>query len=826
MTIGNAQSPFLNLSSFEIEAAEAQEAEDRATAPIRSPFVSVYEAIEGEGDYDDPVREAYSTIVNDLYDEEFDDALFELLTDVRNLHQDHLTSGHTQTEADRLVTQHVSQLTRECEAMVDAMARQFGDRDESLIVDREIESFVGEYMPSAPLVPAFENFFGKLLKKVGGAVKKVAGKALQGIKNLALGPLFRAIKKLVSPFLKNVLEKAIGKLPESLQPAARHLAQRLGFAVPTPTSTSTPTPMPTPTPTPIAPTTEPSGPGGEPAIPPGDVNSPVQEPVGAGVTELQLMFDHQIAEALLAQDEVELELEVARHTGSLSTPASPVFSDLDDARERFIRELDGLKEGEDPAPYVENFLPFVLPALRLGLRLIGRPRVVSYLSKLVAQPITRLIGPEHSPALSKAIVDAGFKLLNLELSEQETSGLAASGVAATVEETMNRVASLPEYVLDDQQLLEGFVLEAFEQAAASNLPSLFSDATYRARPDLLEAGVNAGWVMLPLRGRKRYKRCTRTFNVKITPYMAEEIESFEGAPLSDYLQDQLGLPEGDDVEVELHLYETLPGTTIADIARSESTSLGLGASDEATTDQLHPLTREAAGVLLGKPALGRTPPWGSDSRNIASGQRLFFPAIPGMRPRTVPGISGRRRPLRRSHVNVTLNCARDVIRVCIYMSEVRTQRFAVPLRRQAHSGSVTVDFHGFIARRLKPIFEGRRPRGLRIVKAGVAPGPALHAAFHRLPGVVSQVFIAKFQEWLVHGFSEFIKAQPQQFLSAADEPADGVTLVMTLEHPQGLKELGQLLLEKGVAASQLADILKQSSQPAVHVKVFPGHRCV
>jgi hypothetical protein len=43
------------------------------------------------------------------------------------------------------------------------------------------------------------------------------------------------------------------------------------------------------------------------------------------------------------------------------------------------------------------------------------------------------------------------------------------------------VASLPAHILDNQELLEGFTLEAFEQAA----------------------GVNAVWILMPLRGRKR-----------------------------------------------------------------------------------------------------------------------------------------------------------------------------------------------------------------------------------------------------------------------------------------------------------------------------------
>ena len=53
---------------------------------------------------------------------------------------------------------------------------------------------------------------------------------------------------------------------------------------------------------------------------------------------------------------------------------------------------------------------------------------------------------------------------------------------------------------------KGFALDAFEQAAAANLPAVLSEATYKQRPELLEAGVNAAWLLMPLRGRKQYKR--------------------------------------------------------------------------------------------------------------------------------------------------------------------------------------------------------------------------------------------------------------------------------------------------------------------------------
>ncbi|MCI0418038.1 MAG: hypothetical protein L0312_02265 [Acidobacteria bacterium] len=148
MTVGQASAPFLGLKSFIVEESEAQEPEIRTSLAVRSPFISVYELADGESAFDDPIREAYSSIVHELYDEEFDEALFELLTNARNMHQDHLASGYPSTEADRIVTQHFSQLVRESEAMVDAMAREFGSRDKTGIVESEIESFFERYSPS------------------------------------------------------------------------------------------------------------------------------------------------------------------------------------------------------------------------------------------------------------------------------------------------------------------------------------------------------------------------------------------------------------------------------------------------------------------------------------------------------------------------------------------------------------------------------------------------------------------------------------------------------------------------------------------------------
>src|SRR5262245_25887662 len=98
---------------------------------VQSPFVSVYELANGERSYDEPAREAYAKLVDGLHDDEFEEALFEASTDLRALHQTHRATGYSTAEADRLVTQHFSQLVTQAEAAVDAMGQKFATRDGS-----------------------------------------------------------------------------------------------------------------------------------------------------------------------------------------------------------------------------------------------------------------------------------------------------------------------------------------------------------------------------------------------------------------------------------------------------------------------------------------------------------------------------------------------------------------------------------------------------------------------------------------------------------------------------------------------------------------------
>ena len=73
------------------------------------------------------------------------------------------------------------------------------------------------------------------------------------------------------------------------------------------------------------------------------------------------------------------------------------------------------------APAIEQFVPALLGALRLGINLVGRPKVVGFLAKYLAQLISRWVGPQLSGPLSNAIVDTGLRLVTLESREMASA---------------------------------------------------------------------------------------------------------------------------------------------------------------------------------------------------------------------------------------------------------------------------------------------------------------------------------------------------------------------------------------------------------------------
>ena len=58
-------------------------------------------------------------------------------------------------------------------------------------------------------------------------------------------------------------------------------------------------------------------------------------------------------------------------------------------------------------------------------------------------------------------------------------------------------------------------------------------------------------------------------------------------------------------------------------------------------------------------------------------------------------------------------------------------------------------------------------------------------------------------------FAEFAKAGAQKFLAAAEDPADGVSLIFTIAQPPGLKAIAQAIAQKGGAPADVAEAIAQ-----------------
>lgn len=784
-----SQAPFLDVSSFIVKEVEESLTSYETIPGNNIPFLTLYES-----DTDgliDPQNEAYVTFLNELYDEEFDTAIENLVDEAATIHESQLVNETSDPQTDgyhaqRILQQHFAPLAAELETMLGTLETEFRHRDPRQMSDEEIDTTFNRLQPSSPLSPNFEQFWGaikKVAKSAVGAVKKGVGV----LTTLGLGPILNKLKALIKPLLKRVINKAIGKLPPYLQPIAQRLAKRLPFLKETE-----------------------AGDGGE-----GE-----WEGVETGI---QHEFDQQVANLLFARDEVEQEMELANAITEQHLPDHYPLAELAEARNRFVDNLQQLKEGEDPTPHIENFLPALLPALRIGIQLAGRKRVVSYLAKFLAKLIQRFVGPKYTPALSQAMVDVGLRLLQMETTPEDEARAVPTAVAATVEETVRRVAGLPDYVLDNQELLEGFALEAFEQAAAANLPQSLPEEVYRKRPDLGQARKYRGiWKMMPGRRRKGYKTYTSPIQIRITPYKVAEVESFAGEPLAEYLEEQLGIAPGEEVEPILHLYEALPGTRLADIARQEEHTAGLGSANRA--DQLHPLTRQAALQLLGEAGLGRDVE-GEQSLNphaTAPGQRFYYLEVPGKRPLTATDPSGKTAPRRRTKLRLIFDFPKNEIRACLFLSEVRAQEIAVKLRQNGHPGIVITRFAQILERRIERALAGRYGR-LKLIHETTTPDQWL-GKLKQLPALLPQMIAGRLKAWLLKGLSDYLKQHGRDFISAAENTADGVTLLITLSNPPGFAQLRQALKGKGLSLAMLNPLLKMpDGSPTVKFKVLAGY---
>jgi hypothetical protein len=797
LTTEKYKSPFLDVRSFEVETLEGVDEQEGLVASYvaASPFLSVYEMGEQQITVDSEADEL-AEFLAELHDQEFDEAVAELVQGAAELVEDRFVSESggaavQSVEAERLLEEHFAPLVREAEALLDSMAQGVEQHDLMVMNEAEIEALLDRYEPGQTQYhPSFDGFLKKLWKKAKKVAKKVGKAAI----TLGLGPVLKKLKRYIKPLLRAVLKKAINKLPSYLRPVASKLAKRyLGRYL---------------------------------KEVEGEVVFEAAEDASGDIYEIQQEFDLQIAHLVFASDEVEQETMLAEVIAESEQPVEDPMAELERARAEFIRSIGELEEGEDATPQLERFVPALLPLLKVGLKLIGRKKVVNFLAKYVAKLIQRFVGRKYARPLSRAVVDLGLRYFGLEASDPAAATAAGEAVAYTVEETVRQVAALPEYVLDNEQLLEGEVLRAFEAAAAAYLPRVLTEQVYEERPELRESmAIEGFWAGSPLRGRKRYRKFTGKFpKVKLKPHTVRRLKTWRGRPLAAHLRNGLGLPKGRSLEAEIHLYEAMPGTTLQAISRSETHVPGLGKGSKPAWSQLHPLTPEAAGLLLGESGLGREVPdryLNEPEMSPAVGQRFYYLEIAGARPQVVskPGaMPALRQP---SEVNLVANFPRNQLQVLIYLGEAKAQKIAVRMRQHVPIG--------YVLTALKPVYEpglhaaicGGMYRRVKVVHGAVAPEEAGGQILKWLPEVVREQFKAKVSEWVGRSLGEHLQQRAQEFIAATEADADGVTLAVTLSNPPGLPKVGRVLGGEPVV---LRGIWFPEGMPDAKIQITPGYR--
>jgi hypothetical protein len=740
--------------------------EGGAAYDMESPFLPEYGTSQGQAD---ARAEAFADLLGELYDQEFEEAVTDLVHEASALAEERFSfeagdPAAERLEAERGVRDYLSPLAMECEAMVDRVAQGVAEADLTTMSEAELDQFLDRFAPApTSLPPTLDqfggSFFRKIKKGVQGAVK-LAKKGVALAKKLSpVHLLLDRLKGFVRPLLERVLKFAINKLPVSLRPLAGQLAKRfLGVA-----------------PAAEAEVDEEGETAAEdPAIIAGELDTRI-----AAYTLEGEAFDRQAA---------------VEDFGAESEAGESAWHELQYERSRFAQDVTQLEEGESAAPVVEQFVPAILAALRLGIKVVGRPRVVNFLSGLLAKLVEKYVGKAQATPLSRALVDTGLKLVSLESSEpaELESGYA---LASTLEDTVSRLSEAPDAAWESEALLEAYVREAFQTAASAHFPDTM------IRPELHEAAQSSGaWVPMPHESRsKHYKKYTRVLEVSLTPQMASGLKSFGGTPLQAILRDKLSLPLDRPVAARVHLYEALAGSTLPDIAMHEKSVRGLGSSRREAWSLIHPLTPETAGILLKEPGLGHAvdPKFLAQRSTVTVGQRFYFLEIPGARPRLVARPRGGRRSARVTQTNVTLDFPKGELRLFLFYAEADAQALGTLLRARTPAGAVLSALKRGLESRLQSMLSGVPTRAVRVVHEAVPTeqfrSPVIGAGLKLVGRPLGRVVVRWVLEALRRELEQRSDQFSGQFTRAAAADADGVTVTMVFRQPSFMAPLRKLL---------------------------------
>lgn len=804
MAFAEAESPFAETFGGHAPAA-ASESDSGASrfaawSETVTPFAESAEGFAADSETDRLLAEALA----ELRDESFSEAVNMLAEETEQAVGERFAQETPANAAERgrVADAHLAPLRFEARQFLDRLEEGLTGMDLASLNEEQLDEVLGRFeAETGELTPAGEEFIGKIVRKakqavkfVANAAKKVAGPVMKVAGSL-LGPVLSKLKGLINPLLQRVLSFAIGRLPAPLQPVARGLASKIKF--------------------------ESEGGDreeeGESAVSPANLSD--LETVAEG-------FDEALAQVMAGENLEETQAEA--FTGDQEAADGRELEQLAEARGAL---MDRFRAGEEEglAPAIEQFVPALLGALRLGINLIGRPKVVGFLAKYLAQLIGRWVGPEMAGQLSSAIVDTGLRLISLEAEADEAGeagreAAAPAALAAVVEDTVRRLAEQEEFVFENDELMQLAVSDAFGEAVATHFPARF------VRPALQQAPSLGGtFVARRPRSLRTYRKYSRAPNVEITAQVADALPTFGGVTLGSVLRAAgVSFP----LTARLHIYQAVPGTNAARVVRMDRPAMagGRGFSPAAT---IHPLTPAAAGMLLREPRLGvRVPaPFLRSHRRVAVGQRFYHlepmagggaMALPAGE--TGAAASARSRP---SRAWTRIDLARARVLVGFYLSETEAQGLVAAVRDGRGTGPLLQALMA-LYRTVDPSATRGRGGG-RVVREANEDFADFEefeglvgAARPMIPRAVKSLLRKRLRAWVLPALAKWVRENSEAFARAAAHPDPGVTIRVQLTGVPGLDLVRQVAsgLKGGVSA--LGALRAIRGNPTIAFSVTPG----
>lgn len=704
-------------------------------------------------------------ILGSIYNREFEDALNEIALEAgvfaeRYRAQRGPATRVSDQEVFHGLAQHFSPLALEAERLIETLRESYSRPG----FDTEAASLSDlGYRPGTPMTPAFENFLSGLVNKVKSVVKTVKNAASK----MGLGFIFDKIKALVRPLLEKVLRFAINKLPQPLQPAAKLLAKKLF-----------------------------------------NLENEADEAAAYELRPLQAVqfeFDVQIASALNG-DVLPVTSEYESFVTSGGEPNTAEA--YNQARDQFVDTLSRLPAGADPRPAMEQFLPAVLPVLKMGISLIGRERVVGFLGDQLSKLIKPLIGQDMAAQIARPLVSTGMGLIGLESSPEPVTSTSAEAVASVVEDTVRRFTeSVPAHALNNNELmsdpayLNSHLQPAFNAAAASGFPASM------IRPELREsAEPGAEWQRLPAHAnRKLYKKFSKVFNATISPRDAAAIRTFGGHSLHGYFIEQQNVPANQSVTARVHVYEAVKGTWLSHISTYEKVA-GLG-DHRHSYRKIHPLTKQAAAILLKDAGLGvDVDPRFLRTRDlIKPGQRFYYLELVGR-----PNVA----VLRPSQIDATIDFKDGKIQLHLCMSEFWAQSIAAELRNRNAKAIIGKFIDSVVVAGLNTLFSGNWAQHVKVIWPTQSEGADPRAMIVEM--VVKHV-LPKLIQWVTDALMDYFGNAMNEFIRAAENPADGVTLTVSFNDVPVLRAIGAKPSGFGAVVSVGQALLQGVGKPEVNV---------